>query len=50
MISMFVNCAQAWVRLVRGFHRITGRPQIRFDRPVRHEHTRATARPTEAQP
>jgi len=34
MISMFVNCAQAWVRLVRAYHRVTGRPQVVFDRPA----------------
>lgn len=34
MISMFVNCAQAWVRIVRLYHRVTGRPQVRFDRPA----------------
>lgn len=34
MISMFVNCAQAWVRLVRLYHRVTRRPQVRFDRPA----------------
>ena len=33
MVSMFVNCAQAWVRLVRLFHRVTRRPQVTFDRP-----------------
>jgi hypothetical protein len=35
MISMFVNCAQAWVRLVRTYYRVTGRPQVSFDRPAR---------------
>ncbi len=40
MISMFVNCAQAWVRLVRLFHRATRTPQVAFDRPpVEHEPT-----------
>lgn len=34
MISMFVNCAKAWVRLVRAYHRITGRPQVTLDRPA----------------
>jgi hypothetical protein len=33
MISMFVNCAKAWVGLVRFFHRVTGRPQVTFSRP-----------------
>lgn len=33
MISMFVNCAKAWVRLVRFFHRVTGRPQVTLARP-----------------
>ena len=32
MISMFVNCAQAWGRIVRGFHRVTRRPQVTYDR------------------
>jgi hypothetical protein len=30
---MFVNCAQVWVRLVRAFHRVTGRPQVTLSRP-----------------
>ena len=34
MVSMFVNSAQAWVRLVRLFHRVTRRPQVTFDRPA----------------
>lgn len=34
MISMFVNCAQAWVRLVRSYHRVTRRPQVTYDRPA----------------
>ena len=34
MISMFVNCAKAWTRLVRAHHRITGRPQVTLDRPA----------------
>ncbi len=33
MISMFVNCAQAWVRLVRAVCKLTGRPQVRDYRP-----------------
>jgi hypothetical protein len=32
MISMFVNCAKAWTRLVRAYHRVTGRPQVTLDR------------------
>ena len=35
VISMFVNCAQAWVRLMRCYHRVTGRPQVSFDLPAR---------------
>jgi hypothetical protein len=34
MISMFVNCAKAWSRLVQTFYRVTRRPQITLDRPV----------------
>lgn len=34
MISMFVNCAKAWTRLVRAYHRVTGRPQVTLDRPA----------------
>jgi hypothetical protein len=33
VISMFVNCAQVWVRLVRAFHKVTGRPQVTLSRP-----------------
>ena len=33
MISMFVNCAQVWVRIVRLYHRITRRPQVTLSRP-----------------
>ena len=36
MISMFLNCAQVWVRIVRLYHRLTGRPQVTLNRaPVR---------------
>jgi hypothetical protein len=41
---MFVNCAKAWTRLVLAYHRITGRPQVTFDRdavPVRTAKDRA---------
>jgi len=32
VISMFVNCAKAWSRLVHTYHRVTGRPQVTLDR------------------
>ena len=38
MISMFLNCAQVWVRIVRFVHKVTGRPQVTMSRapvPVR---------------
>ena len=38
MISLPVRCAQAWVRIVRLLHRVSGRPQVTLDRapiPVR---------------
>ncbi|MDY7101429.1 MAG: hypothetical protein S0880_09605 [Actinomycetota bacterium] len=34
MISMFVNCAKAWTRLVVAYHRVTRRPQITWNRPA----------------
>ncbi len=34
MISMFLNCAKVWTRLVQSFHRVTGRPQVTLDRPA----------------
>ena len=33
MISLFFNGAQVWVRIVRGVHKVTRRPQVTFDRP-----------------
>lgn len=42
VISMFVNCAKAWVTLVQAYHRVTRRPQVTFDRPPRT--SRSTAR------
>lgn len=33
MISFRINCAQAWVRLVRLWCRITRRPQVTYDAP-----------------
>ena len=33
MISMFVNCAQVWVRIVRFVHRVSRRPQVTLSRP-----------------
>jgi hypothetical protein len=36
VISLFLNCAQVWTRVIRLFHRISGRPQVTLSRdPVR---------------
>lgn len=33
MITLYLNCAQVWVRLVRLVCRITRRPQVTYDAP-----------------
>lgn len=33
MISMYLNCAQVWVRLVRLWCRVTRRPQVTYEAP-----------------
>ncbi len=33
MITMYLNCAQVWVRLVRLWCRITRRPQVTYEAP-----------------
>lgn len=33
MISMYLDCAKVWVRLVQFTCRITGRPQVRNEAP-----------------
>jgi hypothetical protein len=33
MISMYLDCAKVWVRLVQFACRITGRPQVLDDAP-----------------
>lgn len=33
MISMYLNCAQVWVRLVRLWCRVTRRPQVTYVAP-----------------
>jgi len=32
VISLFLNCAQVWVRVIRFLHRISGRPQVTLSR------------------
>lgn len=34
MITLYLNCAQVWVRLVRLWCRITRRPQVTFVAPA----------------
>jgi len=33
VISMYLNCAQVWVRLVRLWCRVTRRPQVTYVAP-----------------
>lgn len=33
MISMYLDCAKVWVRLVQLVSRITRRPQVRYQAP-----------------
>jgi hypothetical protein len=36
MISMYLDCAKVWVRLVQFVCRVTGRPQVRDEAPPLH--------------
>jgi hypothetical protein len=33
VISMYLNCAKVWVRLIQLLSRVTGRPQVRPEAP-----------------
>ncbi len=33
MITLYLNCAQVWVRLVRLVCKVTGRPQVTYEAP-----------------
>ncbi len=33
MITLYLNCAKVWVRLVQLVCRVTGRPQVTYEAP-----------------
>ncbi len=36
MITLYLNCAKVWTRLVRGVYRLTRRPQVTYEAPPLH--------------
>lgn len=33
MITLYLNCAKVWTRLVRGVHRLLRRPSVTYQAP-----------------
>lgn len=42
MITLYLNCAQVWVRLVRLWCRVTRRPQVTYVAPEQRGPARST--------